>query len=127
MCITAGHLKMSPRRARAMIVTANMAEGSSTPFGFNIHSERSIAQIQLFTAFVLRHSTMKLAEKSYALTLFADAESARKEKVLMTGFFCVVDGYAVPLPINFCKGGCRNGWKVYFCCTEAWDNGRQLY
>ena len=102
---------MSPRRARAMILAANMAEGAKQPFGFNLLSERSITQIQLFAAFVLRNATINLVEKSYALTLFADAESARKEKVLMNGFFCVIDGYAMPLPINFCLGGVKTTGK----------------
>ena len=103
-----------------MIVTANAAEGANHPYGYNLLSERSIADIQLFAAFVLRHSTMQMAKNSFALTLFSDAESARTQKVLMNGFFCVIDGYAQPLPINFCQGGIRTTGKHLF---EALKHG----
>ena len=88
-----------------MIIAANMAEGANQPFGYNLLSESSIAQIQLFSAFILRHVTMRIVANSYAVTVFADTESARHEKVLMNGIYVVLNGYAVPLPLNFTRGG----------------------
>ena len=82
MCVTGGHSKLSPRQTRAMIISGNIAEGARYPFGYNLLSERSIANIQLFSAFVLRHVIMTKIESSFAITVCADSESAREEKVL---------------------------------------------
>ena len=48
---------------------------------------------------------MKIIDNSYAVTVFADTESARQEKILMNGIYVVLNGYAVPLPLNFSRGG----------------------
>ena len=87
-----------------MIIAANIAEGAGSPFGYNLLSERTVAQIQLLAAFALRHVTMKTVRESFAITVFADTESARQEKVLMNGIYFVNDGYAIPRPLKFTCG-----------------------
>ena len=106
MCCIGANLKMSPRQIFASIAAASLLDGQTTPlFGYNLRSEASITQMQVFCGYVLRANLMNHIKTARVISLFSDAESARHDKLLLFGVHVPINGYACPLHLSVALGG----------------------